>query len=260
MGPPVNGLQAPASLSDPLVAINQLWVYLGTSPLLWLALTVWAYLLALRIQRALKGSAWANPVMLAVLMLVGVLWLSNTPYATYFSGAQFVHFMLGTATVALAIPLRRQWDQVRAVLTPLVGAVLVGNVVGAVLALAVLKLWSAPLQLLMSIAPKSVTAPVAMGISEKIGGLPALTAVLVILTGILGATLATPLLAALRLHNDAARGLALGVAAHGIGTARAFQLSETAGTFAGVGMALSTLVASVWVPLLATVWQSAWLK
>ena len=240
---------SPTLLPEP---IAQLWVYLGTSPLLWLALTVWAYLLAVRLQRACKGSAWANPVMLAVAMLVTVLAVSGTPYPTYFQGAQFVHFMLGTATVALAIPLRRQWSQVRAVLTPLMGAVLLGNVVGACVAMAVLKLWGAPMHLLMSIAPKSVTAPVAMGISEKIGGLPALTAVLVILTGILGASLATPLLAALRLHNDAARGLALGVAAHGIGTARAFQLGETAGTFAGVGMALSTLVASLLVPLMAT--------
>lgn len=242
-------------LPQPLVEpIAQLWVYLGTSPLLWLALTVWAYVLAVRVQRACKGSAWANPVMLAVAMLVTVLTVSNTPYPTYFEGAQFVHFMLGTATVALAIPLRRQWNQVRAVLTPLMGAVLVGNMVGALVALAVLQLWGAPLPMLMSIAPKSVTAPVAMGIAEKIGGLPALTAVLVILTGILGATLATPLLAALRLQNDAARGLALGVAAHGIGTARAFQLGETAGTFAGVGMALSTLVASLLVPVLASGW------
>lgn len=240
----------PAPLVEP---IAQLWVYLGTSPLLWLALTLWAYVLAVRLQRACKGSAWANPVMLAVIMLVTVLSFSATPYATYFEGAQFVHFMLGTATVALAVPLRRQWNEVRAVLTPLMAAVLVGNVVGAAVAMGVLKLWGAPLHLLMSIAPKSVTAPVAMGISEKIGGLPALTAVLVILTGILGATLATPLLAAQRLHNDAARGLALGVAAHGIGTARAFQLSETAGTVAGVGMALSTLVASLLVPPMVNV-------
>ena len=237
-------------LADPLLAINQLWVYLGTSPLLWLTLTIWAYVVATRVQRSLNASPWANPVLLAVVMLVLVLQVTNTPYDTYFGGAQFVHFMLGTATVALAVPLRRQWTQVRAVLTPLLLSVVIGNVVGAVVAMAIVKLWGAPTTLLLSIAPKSVTAPVAMGISQKIGGLPALTAVLVILTGILGATMATPLLAALKLNQDAVRGLALGVAAHGIGTARAFQLGETAGTFAGVGMALSTLIASVLVPLI----------
>jgi putative effector of murein hydrolase len=85
-------------------SISQLWVYLGTSPLLWLTLTVWAYVLAVRIQRVLGGAAWANPVLLSVVMLVAVLRLSDTPYATYFEGAKFVHFLLGTATVRHWLP------------------------------------------------------------------------------------------------------------------------------------------------------------
>lgn len=234
-----------------LQPLAQLWVYLGTSPLLWLALTVSAYALAARLQLALGGNALVSPVMLSVAGIVAVLVVSKTPYPRYFEGAQFVHFLLGTATVALAVPLRRQWPQLRSALTPLTAALLAGNVVGALTAMGVLRLLGAPQTLVLSIAPKSVTAPVAMGISERIGGLPALTAVLVILTGILGATLGTPLLHALRITDDARRGLALGVAAHGIGTARAFQLSELAGTFSGVGMAVSTLAASLLVPLLA---------
>ena len=234
--------------------IAQLWVYLGTTPLLWLALTVGAYAAAAQLQKSLGGNPWVNPVMLAVALIVGVLLLSKTEYPTYFEGAQFVHFLLGTATVALAVPLRRQWPAVKAALTPLVVALIVGNLVGAVVAIGVLQLFEAPKQLLLSIAPKSVTAPVAMGIAEKIGGLPALTAVLVIGTGILGATMATPLLNAMRLNNPAARGLAVGIAAHGIGTARAFQVSEMAGTFAGIGMAASTVVASFLVPLLVRLW------
>lgn len=233
--------------------IAQLWVYLGTTPLLWLALTIGAYTLAVRMQRNLGGSPWANPVMLSVALIVLVLWLSGTKYETYFEGAQFVHFLLGTGTVALAVPLRRQWPAVRASLTPLAVALVVGNVAGTLLAIGVLRLFGAPRELLLSIAPKSVTAPVAMGIAEKIGGLPALTAVLVIGTGILGATMATPLLNALRLQDHAARGLGVGIAAHGIGTARAFQVSELAGTFAGIGMAASTIVASFLVPLMAAV-------
>jgi predicted murein hydrolase (TIGR00659 family) len=235
----------------PEETFTQLWVYLGTSPLLWLTLTVWAYVLSVRIQRALGGAAWANPVMLSVGMLVCILKLSHTPYAQYFEGAKFVHFLLGTATVSLAIPLRRHWHQVRSVLGPTVAAVVVGNVVSAVIAMGILHLWGAPSELTMSIAPKSVTAPVAMGISEKLGGLPALTAVLVILTGILGATGITVLLKALKINDPARVGLALGVASHGIGTARAFQIDQASGTFAGVGMALSTLAASLLVPFAA---------
>ena len=241
-------------MNVPTAPIAQLWVYLGTTPLLWLALTVAAYAAAARLQKALGGSPWANPVMLSVALIVAVLLASRTDYPTYFEGAQFVHFLLGTATVALAVPLRRQWPAVKAALTPLIAALLAGNLVGALVALGVLQLFGAPQQLQLSIAPKSVTAPVAMGIAEKIGGLPALTAVLVIGTGILGATMATPLLNAMRLKDHAARGLAVGIAAHGIGTARAFQVSELAGTFAGIGMAASTVIASFLVPLLVRVW------
>ncbi len=229
--------------------ITKLWVYLGASPLLWLALTIGAYALAVRVQRRLRGSPFANPVLLAVGIVVAVLSLSRTPYAVYFEGAQFVHFLLGTATVSLAIPLRRQWPAVRASLAPLTMALIIGNLVGALVAMALLRAFSAPDTLVLSIAAKSVTAPVAMGIAEKIGGVPELTAVLVVLTGMIGATMATPLLNALRIEDPAARGLAVGIAAHGIGTARAFQVSEVAGTFAGIDMAASTVAASLLVPL-----------
>ena len=230
--------------------MSALWVYLGASPLLWLFLTLAAYVAAVRFQRALGGSPWLNPVLLSVAALVAVLWLTGTPYARYFEGAQFVHFLLGTATVALAVPLRRQWNEVRSLLGPALITLCVGNAMGAFLAVITLKLAGAPAALLASIAPRGVTAPVAMAVSERIGGLPALTAVLVIASGILGATMATPLLNALRVHDWAARGLAVGMSAHGIGTARAFQVNPLAGTFAGVAMAGSTVITSVWVPFM----------
>lgn len=230
--------------------MSSLWVYLGASPLLWLFLTLAAYVAAVRLQRALGGSPWVNPVLLSVAALVAVLWLTGTPYARYFEGAQFVHFLLGTATVALAVPLRRQWNEVRSLLGPALITLCVGNALGAFLAVTTLKLAGAPAALLASIAPRGVTAPVAMAVSERIGGLPALTAVLVIASGILGATMATPLLNALRVHDWAARGLAVGMSAHGIGTARAFQVNPLAGTFAGVAMAGSTVITSVWVPFM----------
>lgn len=228
--------------------MKSLWVYLGASPLLWLLLTLGVYVVALRIQRRLGGSPWANPVLLSVATLVATLALTKTPYERYFDGAQFVHFLLGTATVALAIPLRRQWTEVKAALTPAVVTLLVGNVAGALAAMGILRLWGAPYELIASIAPRGVTAPVAMAIADRIGGLPSLTAVLVITSGILGATMAAPLLDAAGIRDWRARGLAVGMAAHGIGTARAFQENPLAGTFAGVAMAASTIVASVVVP------------
>lgn len=238
-------------MTEPLApAVRSLWVYLGASPLLWLLLTLGAYVAALQLQRLLGGSPFANPVALAVATLVAVLAATGTPYATYFDGAQFVHFLLGTATVALAIPLRRQWNEVRATLAPAALTLIVGNVVGALTAMAVVRLWGAPAELIATIAPRGVTAPVAMAVAEKVGGLPSLTAVLVIASGITGATLATPLLNALHIRDWAARGLGVGIAAHGIGTARAFQVNPLAGTFAGFAMAMSTLLTSAIVPWL----------
>ena len=102
--------------------MSTLWVYLSTSPLLWLCLTLGAYRAALALQQRCGGSPWLNPVLLAVLMLVALLQASGTPYARYFEGAQFVHFLLGTATVALAVPLRRHWAQLR----PQLGGVFLG--------------------------------------------------------------------------------------------------------------------------------------
>lgn len=235
---------------SPVATVRSLWVYLGASPLLWLLLTLGVYLAALRLQRALGGSPWANPVGLSVAALVAVLVATGTRYETYFDGAQFVHFLLGTATVSLAIPLRRQWAQVKAALGPAAITLVAGNVGGALIAMGVLRLWGAPRELIASIAPKGVTAPVAMAVAERVGGLPSLTAVLVIASGILGAAMATPLLNALAIRDWAARGLAVGMTAHGIGTARAFQVHPVAGTFAGVAMAVSTLLTSALVPWL----------
>jgi putative effector of murein hydrolase len=150
----------------------------------------------------------------------------------------------------LAVPLYSHFGTVRAVLLPMLVALLAGAFTAVVTAVGTAALLGASFETLASLAPKSVTTPIAMGISERIGGLPSLTAVLVILTGILGAMLATPLLNALDIRDWRARGFAAGVAAHGIGTARAFHVSELAGTFAGVAMGLNGLVTALLVPLL----------
>jgi predicted murein hydrolase (TIGR00659 family) len=187
-------------------------------------------------------------VLIAVLILAVLLWLSATPYPTYFEGAQFVHFLLGPATVALALPLWDNLRHVRRAALPLLAALLVGSVTAAVSALAIASALGIEGEVLASLAPKSATAPVALGISDRLGGSPTLTAVLVILTGIIGAICATPLLNALRIRDWRARGFATGVAAHGIGTARAFQVHPTAGAFAGLGMGLNAVLTALIAP------------
>ena len=236
-------------------AVATLWVYLSASPLLGLTATLAAYLAADTLQRRVNRHPLANPVLIAVAVLVLVLHLSGTPYPTYFSGAQFVHFMLGPATVALGVPLAAKAQELRRLFLPMTVAVIAGSVTAIGTATGVAWLLGASRTTLLSLVPKAVTTPIAMAISEQIGGSPGLTAVLVILTGVTGAIIVTPLMNGLGLKDYAARGLAAGVASHGIGTARAFQVNELAGTLAGMGLALNGLVTAVLAPLLVHLWS-----
>jgi predicted murein hydrolase (TIGR00659 family) len=233
-----------------IAEFTDIWVYLRTGPLLWLTATLAAYVAAQWLYERAGLNPLLNPVAIAVILLAALLTATGTEYQTYFEGAQFVHFLLGPATIALAIPLYSHFGKVRAVVVPMLVALLAGAVTAVVSAVGVAALLGASFETLASLAPKSVTTPIAMGISERIGGLPSLTAVLVILTGILGAMLATPVLNLLGITDWKARGFAAGVAAHGIGTARAFHVSEVAGTFAGIAMGLNGLLTAFLVPLL----------
>jgi predicted murein hydrolase (TIGR00659 family) len=229
--------------------LGEVWVYLAASPLLGLTMTLLAYQGASWLHRRCGGHPLANPVLLAVAALVALLWLTGTSYQTYFDGAQFVHFLLGPATVALAIPLYAQFDRLKRMALPLLGALLAGSLTAALSAVAIGGLLGASEATQLSLAPKSVTTPIAMGIAERIGGLPSLTAILVIATGILGAMGASFIYRALKIEDEAVRGFALGIASHGIGTARAFQESEQAGAFAALAMGLNGLMTALLLPL-----------
>lgn len=231
--------------------LNEIWVYLAASPLIGLTATLIAYVFAFRIYERARFSPLANPVMISVAILVTVLTVTGTPYKTYFDGAQFVHFLLGPATVALAVPLYTQLPKLRSNVLPLLAGLLAGSVAAVVSAVGIAYLLGASPEVVRSLAPKSVTIPIAMGVSEKIGGLPSLTAVLVMATGIIGAVSATGLLNLLRVRDYTVRGFATGVAAHGIGTARAFQVSQEAGAFAALGMGLNGVLTAILVPVMA---------
>ena len=238
---------------------REIWVYLATSPLLHLTMTLAAYLVGDYLFRKSGQRAIFNPVLIAIVLLVGILLVTGTSYETYFEGAQFVHFLLGPATVALAVPLYRQFDRVRHSGLAIFVALLAGSATAVVSATLITWLLGAPQNVVASIAPKSATTPIAMGISEQIGGLPSLTAVLVILTGIVGSMIGTTLLTRVGVREGSAQGFALGLASHGIGTARALQVSEVAGAFSALAMGLNGLATSLLVPLLAhLLWQWFW--
>jgi predicted murein hydrolase (TIGR00659 family) len=219
--------------------LYHIWVYLSETPLLWLSATLVAFAAGDVVSARLGRHPLANSVVIAAGLLILLLTVTGTPYQTYFAGAQFVHFLLGPATVALGLPLWRNRVMVRRHLLPMLAALLAGSLTAIASAVAIAWALGAPREILASLAAKSVTTPIAMALTESIGGIPALAAVLVVLTGILGSVVVTPLMNALRIRDYAARGFAVGVASHGIGTARAFQVSEEAGTFAGIAMGLN---------------------
>jgi predicted murein hydrolase (TIGR00659 family) len=234
--------------------LTEIWVYLAASPLLGLTLTLLAYQGAYWLYKRSGMNPLANPVAIAVAVIVALLTLTGTPYATYFEGAQFVHFLLGPATIALAIPLYAQLPRLKRVFGPSLFALAVGSLTAIISAIGIGWALGASRPTLMSLAPKSVTTPIAMGIAEKIGGLPSLTAVLVVTTGIIGAVIAQWLFRLLRVKDEAVQGFAIGVAAHGIGTARAFQISETTGAFSALAMGLNGLATALLLPILIRAW------
>jgi len=229
---------------------GQFWIYLAEQPLFFLALTLGAYLIGDRIAAATGRNPIANPVLIAIILVGAVLLLSGTPHQRYFEGARFIHVLLGPATVALALPVFRNRTLIAKQWRTISLALLIGALTGIASTLLFAKLLGLSTSTLASLAPKSVTAAIAMGISEQVGGNPPLTAVIVIATGVLGAIIVTPLMNLLRINDYAARGFAAGISAHGIGTARALQVNERAGAYAALGMALNGLMTAILVPLL----------
>jgi predicted murein hydrolase (TIGR00659 family) len=227
----------------------QLWVYLASTPLFGLTATLAVYVTAHAAYERVDRAPWANPVLWSVVAIACVLLATRTPYPTYFAGAQFVHVLLGPAVVALAWPLWLRRSEIRRRGIALGAAALIGGLVAAGSAVALGWLFGLPDDILRSLAPKSVTAPVAMGIAERIGGVPALAAVFAVLTGIVGALSAKYLFDAMRVAAWPIRGFALGTASHGIGASRALQVDADAGAYAGMALGLQVVLTALLMPL-----------
>jgi putative effector of murein hydrolase len=236
-------------VSPQLPAIHEIWVYLSGSPLLALILTLSAYQAGVMVYERFDRNPLANPVAIAIAIVATVITLIDMPYAKYFEGAQFVHFLLGTATVALAVPIYKGLEAMRGRILPLLAALLAGGATSIVSAVGIAKLLGADSAIIGGFYAKSVTAPIAMGIAERIDVSPTLTAVFAVTTGILGAILVRFVMDAIGMKSWWQRGFAVGVAAHGIGTSRAFSVHPEAGTYASLGMGLHGVLGAVLIPL-----------
>ena len=228
------------------------WHALAAQPAIGVAATVCAYSLAVRVNRACRGNPLANPTLVAIAILAVGIKAVGLDYASYAQSAAYLSFMLSPAVVLLAVPLFRQRRLIKESGSIIVGALAVGLPTGVGTAVGIAWLLGADWRTLLSLAPKSTTAGIAIGISERIGGIPALTAVLVIMTGIVGAVCGPFAMRRLRIDDPRAVGLGMGISAHGIGTARALQIGEVAGAFAGLGMGLNGIVTAIVLPVAAS--------
>ena len=235
-------------MSPPLPEIREIWVYLSGSPLLALTLTLAAWQLGTFAYERSGRNPLVNPVAIAVVAVAVTIVAIGMPYATYFEGAQFVHFLLGTATVALAVPIHRGLDALRGRLVPLAAALLGGGAVSIAVAVGGARLLGLDAALADGLWAKSVTAPIAMGVAERMGASPTLTAVYAVVTGVLGAALGRFVLDAVGCRAWWQRGAAVGIAAHGIGTSRAFNVHPEAGAWASLAMGLHGIAGAVAIP------------
>lgn len=226
------------------------WQATVGGPVFGVALTLAAYQLGRWAWQRSGHRPWVNPVLVAVVVIGVFLAFAGIEYDQYMRGGSLVALLLGPATVALAWPMHKELTLVRRAAVPILVGVTVGAGVAVVAAVVTTGLAGGSEEIALSLAPKSATTPVSIALAETIGGIPALTAVLTILTGIVGAVLGPPLLTALRVTDARVRGLAVGVSSHGVGTAQMIHEGRTAAAFSGLAMALTALATSVWVPVL----------
>lgn len=217
-------------------------------PLFSVGITLGAFQLAQLLYEKTKWMIF-QPLLMATLMLVGTLLVLGMEYQDYRSGSSLLTFLLGPATVALAVPLYQNVRRVKAVLVPVLVTLLVGGTVATILGVGIAWLMGAEHMIMMALAPKSVTTPIAMLVADEIGGSASLAAVFVMLTGMLGAMFGVELMRLFRIRHAAAQGIALGMVAHAIGTARALQENEETGAFSALGMSIMGVATAVILPL-----------
>ncbi|MDD0973223.1 LrgB family protein [Pseudomonas fontis] len=217
-------------------------------PLFGIGITLGAYQLVLA---AYEKTRWIflQPVLVSMLVVIGVLLTCGLSYAEYRKSTEIMNILLGPATVALAIPLYLNLRRIRQLFWPTFTTLVIGGLVATCLCV-LLGWWlGAEHMILMTMAPKSVTSPIAMLVAEQIGGVAALAAVFVLITGVIGAIFGPGLLTRFGVHSPEARGMALGITAHAVGTSVALQESEECGAFAALAMSLMGVATAVFLPL-----------
>ncbi|WP_196221432.1 LrgB family protein [Sansalvadorimonas verongulae] len=221
-----------------------------TTPLFMLTLTIGSFLLGQAIYKRCGRFAILPPLVIAAIIITVTLKWLDVDYSQYKESVQILGLLLGTATVSLAIPLYQQLHLIRSYARPLLVTVIAGGFFAPVSAVAIAWLFGATDLTLRSLLTKSITMPIALATTENLGGLPAITAGAVVLSGIVGATFALPIMNRLKIHSPVVRGFTMGLTAHVIGTVRAFESDKMTGSFSSLGLAITGAFAGLAIPLI----------
>lgn len=224
--------------------------YITTTPLLWLLLTLAAFKTGIIVYEKFNRHTLLQPIIVSYVIIMSVLIISGASYEEYFKGVEIIHFFLGPATVALALPLYRNLKFIKSLFMPIVITLIVAGSFSIIIAVVLLWALDAQLPTILSMTTKSITAPIAIITSEQIGAIPSLAVGFVLITGIIGALLGTFIFKLIKIKHDTSKGFALGVVSHGIGTARAFDISEKAAAFSALAMGLTGVLTAVFLPLI----------
>lgn len=214
-----------------------------------IAITFLFYLGAQRLQR-FTGIKLLNPILVSIAAIIIFLMMSGIDFKTYQAGGEYIDFWLKPAVVALGLPLYRQLSTIKKQLLPLLISELCGCVAGIVSVVVIAKLLGASHQIIMSLAPKAVTTPIAMEISSAVGGIPSLTAAVVVCTGIFGGIAGFKIVKISHIKSPIAQGLSIGTAAHAVGTSAAMERSERYGAFSSLGLTLNGLLTALLTPFI----------
>lgn len=215
-----------------------------------LALVVGTYIAATILYKKTRLSL-LHPLLTSIFVIIVILEVLDIEYASFQQGSHLIHFMLGPSVVALGYVLFEQMKYLKGNVVSILTSVFVGAIVGIISVIVIGKLMGADQSLIATLQPKSVTTPIAMGISEKNGGIPSLTAVIVVAVGIFGSIVGPVVMKVLGIESRIAKGLALGASSHGVGTAAAIQLGAVEGALSGLAIGLMGIMTAILVPVIS---------
>lgn len=223
--------------------------YINNTPLTWLILTLLAYKIGIIIYEKTNKHTLFQPIIIAYIIIISTLLYTNTSYEEYYKGVTIIQFFLGPATVALALPLYKNIKFIKALFMPILLTLFIAGTFSILITVFLLYILDADILTILSMTTKSLTAPIAIITSEQIGAIPALALGFVIITGILGALLGGSIFKIMKIKHDSSKGFALGLVSHGIGTARAIEISEKAAAFSALAMGLAGIFTAILLPI-----------